>query len=136
MSLEWTREDGREGREGEEGERDICTEPPGKCLYVVARNLFLLLLNCSARPLPGSCLAKNTYIFRVPCTNSSSSFENSPAPLNMTCSIHICRDSYGYTRSTCSTDYQCPGREKCCATYHSGGSGALRCRYPVGGRYY
>ena len=47
------------------------------------------------------------------------------------------RDSYGYTRSTCSSDYQCPGREKCCATYHSDGGGALRCRYPVGaGRYY
>ena len=54
--------------------------------------------------------------------------------------LDICRNSYGYTRSTCSTDYQCPGQEKCCATYlpsgGSGGSGLLRCRYPEGNRYY
>ena len=38
----------------------IHTEPPGKGLYLVARNFCLAL--------PGCCLAKHTYLFRGLCS--------------------------------------------------------------------
>ena len=43
-----------------------------KGLYVVARNFFLLLLNCSAWPCLGPCLARQTNLYFPLCTRRSS----------------------------------------------------------------